>query len=88
MVGALIRRLHLSRTDVEVVLGGGTLQNGNGLVLERVTTGIVAHTPHARVRVLRVAPVFGAMVEAFDRTGADLARLSPLKELLVPTPTD
>ncbi len=88
MVGALVRRLHLSRSDVEVVLGGGTLQNGNGMVLDRVTAGIVAHAPHARVSVLRVAPVFGAVVEAFDRTGADVARLGAVKQALVPTPTD
>ena len=30
MATALIRRLRLTRTDVEVVLGGGTLQTGNG----------------------------------------------------------
>lgn len=88
MVGALVRRLHLSRSDVEVVLGGGTLQNGNGMVLDRVTNGIVAHTPGARVSVLRVAPVFGAVVEAFDRVGADVARLAPLKEVLLHSPTE
>jgi N-acetylglucosamine kinase-like BadF-type ATPase len=88
MVGALVRRLHLSRSDVEVVLGGGTLQNGNGAVLDRVTSGIVAHTPAARVSVLRVAPVFGAVVEAFDRVGADTARLAPLKEVLLPSLTE
>jgi N-acetylglucosamine kinase-like BadF-type ATPase len=88
MVGALVRRLHLSRSDVEVVLGGGTLQNGNGMVLDRVTRGIVAHTPGARVSVLRVAPVFGAVVEAFERAGSDVARLASLREVLVPAPAD
>ncbi|MBO0871483.1 MAG: ATPase, partial [Micromonosporaceae bacterium] len=42
MVGALIRRLHLSRTDVEVVLGGGTLQSGMGAPLDRMAEGILA----------------------------------------------
>ena len=88
MVSALVRRLHLSRSDVEVVLGGGTLQNGNGQVLDRVTRGIVARTPAARVSVLRVAPVFGAVVEAFDRIGMDTSRLARVKDALPGTPTD
>jgi N-acetylglucosamine kinase-like BadF-type ATPase len=88
MVSALVRRLHLSRSDVEVVLGGGTLQNSNGLVLDRVTRGIVAQTPGARVSVLRVAPVFGAVVEAFDRIGVGASRLAEVKDALVGTPAE
>ncbi len=88
MVGALVRRLRLSRSDVEVVLGGGTLQNGNGPVLDRVTRGIVAQTPGARVSVLRVAPVFGAVVEAFDRIGSGASRLGGVREALAGTPVD
>jgi N-acetylglucosamine kinase-like BadF-type ATPase len=82
MVGALIRRLHLTRTDVEVVLGGGTLQNGNGVLLDRVTAGILARAPRARVNVLAVAPVFGAVVEAFDRLGADGSALAGVRRAL------
>jgi N-acetylglucosamine kinase-like BadF-type ATPase len=88
MVSALIRRLHLSRSDVEVVLGGGTLQNSNGLVLDRVTRGIVARTPGARVSVLGVAPVFGAVVEAFDRVGLGASRLAGVRDALVATSAD
>jgi N-acetylglucosamine kinase-like BadF-type ATPase len=85
MVGALIRRLHLTRTDVEVVLGGGTLQNGNGVLLDRVTAGILARAPRAQVSVLTVAPVFGAVLEAFDRLGADAAALAGIKRALART---
>jgi N-acetylglucosamine kinase-like BadF-type ATPase len=84
MVGALIRRLNLARTDVEVVLGGGTLQNGNGMVLDRVTAGILGRAPRAQVSVLTVAPVFGAVVEAFDRLGADGSALAGIRQALAP----
>jgi N-acetylglucosamine kinase-like BadF-type ATPase len=82
MVGALIRRLHLTRSDVEVVLGGGVLQGSNGVVLDRVTEGIVARAPGAQVSVLGVAPVFGAVVEAFDRVGADGSALAAVRRAL------
>jgi hypothetical protein len=32
--------------------------------------------------VLRVAPVYGAVVEAFDRVGADAAALTAVREKL------
>jgi N-acetylglucosamine kinase-like BadF-type ATPase len=71
MAGALIRRLRLVRTDVEVVLGGGTLQTGDPVVFERITARLAEVAPAARVSVLEVSPVFGAVVEAFDRVGVD-----------------
>jgi N-acetylglucosamine kinase-like BadF-type ATPase len=69
MAGALIRRLRLVRTDVEVVLGGGTLQTGVGWISDRVQQKVAEVAPEARVTVLDVPPVFGAVVEAFDRAG-------------------
>jgi N-acetylglucosamine kinase-like BadF-type ATPase len=65
MAVALIRRLSLMRTDVEVVLGGGTLQTGDQLLLDHITAAITAQVPGALVSVLTVAPVVGAVVEAF-----------------------
>jgi N-acetylglucosamine kinase-like BadF-type ATPase len=82
MVSALIRRLHLTRSDVDVILGGGTLQSGHTVVLDRVVQGITAYAPAARVSVLSVPPVFGAVVEAFDRVGADPAPLATVKDAL------
>ena len=70
MAVALIRRLHLTRSDVEVVLGGGTLQAGDPEVLRRITVGVHATAPRAQVRVLDVPPVFGAVVEALTGAGA------------------
>jgi N-acetylglucosamine kinase-like BadF-type ATPase len=88
MANALIRRLHLTRTDVEVVLGGGTLQTGNGAVLSRVTEAITALAPRARVTELDVAPVAGAVVDALDRVGAsDSSRRRVKAALRSPSPT-
>lgn len=80
---ALIRRLHLARTDVEVILGGGTLQAVDRTVLDRVGTGITAVAPRARICVLEVAPVFGAVVDAWTRAGAPAAALRPVREQLL-----
>jgi N-acetylglucosamine kinase-like BadF-type ATPase len=79
MATTLIRRLRLARTDVEVVLGGGTLQAGDGGVLDRIGTRVTAVAPRARVCVLDVAPVFGALVDAWSRVGAPAAALRRLR---------
>jgi N-acetylglucosamine kinase-like BadF-type ATPase len=86
MATALIRRLRLARTDVEVVLGGGTLQTGNGVLHDRVTAGITAVAPRARVGVLDVPPVFGAVVEAWAAFGAPEAALRRVRRALTPAP--
>jgi N-acetylglucosamine kinase-like BadF-type ATPase len=70
MATALIRRLRLARTDVQVVLGGGTLQTGDAVLHDRVTAGITAVAPRATVAVLDVPPVFGAVVAALTAAGA------------------
>jgi len=82
MATALIRRLRLARTDVEVVLGGGTLQTGNGGLHARVTAGITAVAPRARVSVLDVPPVFGAVVEAWASVGAADSALRRIRRTL------
>ncbi|HEY7175609.1 MAG TPA: BadF/BadG/BcrA/BcrD ATPase family protein [Micromonosporaceae bacterium] len=69
MANALIERLDLAGTDVEVVLGGGTLHHGNRDVFERVAARVTAVAPQARVTVLDVSPVYGALVEAFRVAG-------------------
>jgi N-acetylglucosamine kinase-like BadF-type ATPase len=78
MANALIRRLHLTRTDVEVVLGGGVLQAGNDELLAIATAGITARAPAAQVRVLGVPPVYGAVVEAFSQVGGERTSLDRL----------
>jgi N-acetylglucosamine kinase-like BadF-type ATPase len=82
MAVALIRRLRLAETDLEVVLGGGTLHTGDREVLDRIIAGVTAVAPRAQVTVLDVSPVYGALVEAFDVAGANSAGLAPLREAL------
>jgi N-acetylglucosamine kinase-like BadF-type ATPase len=84
MVGALARRLRLVRTDVEVVLGGGTLQTNDGPFRERVVAGIVAELPRAQVRLLDLRPVFGAVAEALRRAGASTGSLARARRALGP----
>jgi N-acetylglucosamine kinase-like BadF-type ATPase len=84
MATALIRRLRLIRTDLDVVLGGGTLQTGDAVLHDRVTAGITAVAPRARVGVLDVPPVFGALAEAWARTGAADTALSRIRRALAP----
>jgi N-acetylglucosamine kinase-like BadF-type ATPase len=82
MATALIRRLHLTRTDVEVVLGGGVLQAQNVDVLDIATAGITAVAPAAQVRVLDVPPVYGAVVEAFSHVGGERTSLDRIHAAL------
>jgi len=82
MANALIRRLDLTGSDVEVILGGGILQAGDRSLYGRILSGITAVAPLAQVRALDVAPVFGALVEAFTLVGADTPALADLRARL------
>jgi N-acetylglucosamine kinase-like BadF-type ATPase len=82
MAVALIRRLRLVRTDVEVILGGSVLQALEPNLIERVITAVSAVAPRARLRVLTLPPVFGALVEAYDRVGAPPSIVDTLRESL------
>jgi N-acetylglucosamine kinase-like BadF-type ATPase len=86
MAGALIRRLHLVRSDVEVVLGGGTLQTGDQLVFDRICNRVAEFAPAAQVSVLEVSPVYGAVVEAFDRAGVGNAARKAARRALATLP--
>jgi N-acetylglucosamine kinase-like BadF-type ATPase len=80
MATTLIRRLGLTGSDVEVVLGGGAMRNGHPDFLRQVKRGVAAVAPEAEVSLLDVVPAYGALVEAFDQAGADpdgLRRLRP-----------
>jgi N-acetylglucosamine kinase-like BadF-type ATPase len=68
MVGAALRRLRLTRTAVDVVLGGGVL-TGYQPVLDRVSEGTVSAAPCATIVPLRTRPVAGAALLGFDSLG-------------------
>jgi N-acetylglucosamine kinase-like BadF-type ATPase len=70
MAGAAIRRLRMSRLDVDVVLGGGVFRNAFTPFFDRIEEGIRGIAPAARVSVLTVPPVIGAALLGLDRLGA------------------
>jgi hypothetical protein len=65
-----VRRLHLTRRDVDVALGGGVFAGGDGGFAGRIVDGVHAVAPAARVARLRVPPVVGAALLACDRLPA------------------
>lgn len=69
-VQALVRRMDLAESDVEIVLGGGVLQARHPLVLERVADGVRTIAPRGQLRVLDVPPVDGALASAMRLAGA------------------
>jgi N-acetylglucosamine kinase-like BadF-type ATPase len=67
MAGAMIRRVHLSRLDPDVVLAGGVFRTRDAAFYERIDAGIGAIAPAARVVGLTAPPVAGAALVALDR---------------------
>lgn len=82
MATTLIRRLRVTDTDVEVVLGGGLMRAGDRDMFHRVVAGTTAAAPQVRVLMLDVVPAYGALVEAFVQAGADHAKLPNLRAAL------
>lgn len=70
MVVSAVRRLRLTRRDVDVVLGGGVFAGGDGGFTGRIVDGVHAVAPAARVARLRVPPIVGAALLACDRLPA------------------
>lgn len=82
MAATLLRRLDLAESDADVVLGGGTLQSGNGLLLDRIHDQLRAAAPRASVRVLAVPPVAGALVDVLTMAGASGAAITAARRAL------
>ena len=64
---AMIRRLHLTRTDVPVVLSGGIFRATYEPFVARIRSLIQAVAPAARVEPLVAPPVLGAALLGLDR---------------------
>jgi hypothetical protein len=64
---ALIRRLHLERLDVDVVLGGGVFRASDPAFYERLEGGIREAAAGARLVRQSSPPVAGAALLALDR---------------------
>jgi len=79
---AALSRLELTDERVEVVLGGGLLQSGNGRLLAGVERGMRAVGPQLVVRPSPSPPVVGAALVGLDELGAtDAARTRTRAEL-------
>jgi N-acetylglucosamine kinase-like BadF-type ATPase len=80
MVQALMNRLDLTEDATPVVLGGGTLQFGPPVLLNRITDSIRAIAPKAEPRLLDVSPVAGAVLHAMSSAGAGEAAMRKARE--------
>ena len=67
MAVAIVRRLHLTRTEVEVVLAGGIFKADDPSFVERLATNVHRVAPRAQVRSLRVDPVLGAALLGLEQ---------------------
>ena len=83
---AMIRRLHLTRRDVPVVLSGGIIRTSYTPFHDRIRTGIKAVAPAARIVPLAAPPVLGAALLGLDRrelsAGERLAAEARLRDAL------
>jgi N-acetylglucosamine kinase-like BadF-type ATPase len=70
MAGTAIRRLRMTRLDVDVVLGGGIFRNEDPAFLDRIGDGVRGVAPRARVHRLEAPPVVGAALIGLDEIGA------------------
>lgn len=67
MAGALVRRLRLGRSDVEIVLAGGVFATTEAQFHRRLEEGIHTIAPRATVVRPTVPPVCGAALIGLDR---------------------
>jgi N-acetylglucosamine kinase-like BadF-type ATPase len=70
MVASGMRRLHMTQTDADVVLGGGVARSRDPRLLAHIEEGVRAVAPAARVTVLDAPPVLGAAYLGLDEIGA------------------
>jgi N-acetylglucosamine kinase-like BadF-type ATPase len=67
MAIAILRRLRLARTDVEVVLAGGIFRSNDAPFLDRLVARVQQVAPLARVVPMRSDPILGAALLGLDR---------------------
>jgi N-acetylglucosamine kinase-like BadF-type ATPase len=70
MASAAIRKLRMTKLDVDVVLGGGIFRNDYRPFFERIEEGVRSVAPAANVSVPTVPPVVGAALLGLDRLDA------------------
>jgi N-acetylglucosamine kinase-like BadF-type ATPase len=67
MARALIRRLHMSRLDPDVVLAGGVFRTDDTAFFDAIAEGVGDVAPRARLVRLTAPPVVGAALIGLDR---------------------
>ena len=67
---ASLTRLELNGEPVDVVLGGGVVQAGNGRLLDAIAAGLREVAPAASVRATGSPPIVGAALLALDELDA------------------
>lgn len=67
---AAIKRLRVTKRDVEVILGGGVFRSNDRRLLNRIRIGIASVAPHAVIRKLEAPPVLGAALIGLDEVRA------------------
>jgi N-acetylglucosamine kinase-like BadF-type ATPase len=80
MVTATIRRLHVAKSDVDVVLGGGIFLADDRSFIGRVEQGIQTVAQRANILRLLLPPVLGAALIGLDELGADRGASGRLRE--------
>ncbi len=68
---AALRRLELTGSDPDVVLGGRVLRSVSPTVVRAITDGVKAVAPNARVLVAPSEPIVGAALLGLDALGVD-----------------
>jgi hypothetical protein len=68
---AALQRLDLTQERVEVLLGGGLLQRGDGRLLDAIEHGLREVGPRIEVRATESPPIVGAALLGLDWLGAD-----------------
>jgi N-acetylglucosamine kinase-like BadF-type ATPase len=66
MAIAIIRRLHLTRTDLDVVLAGGIFRADDSTFVDRLTKAVQRVAPRARLVALRTPPLLGAALHGLE----------------------
>ena len=79
-----LTRLELTREPVEVLLGGGLVQTGDGRLLDGVRAELAPVAPAATVEATASAPIVGAVLLALDDLGASEAAKERARAELTP----
>jgi N-acetylglucosamine kinase-like BadF-type ATPase len=73
MAGTAIRRLRMTKLDVDIVLGGGIFRAEDPAFFDRIEAELREVAPAVRIRRLTAPPVIGAALIGLDDLGAPRA---------------